>query len=267
MRVVLLVLFLCSLVAGEENPYLMSFEDLAKVQIVGATLTEKDLRSVPSAVTVFTQEEIKKLGLDNLQELMNFVPGFQAYKTANHSLGQAYSSRGRNVGTAGREVLVLVDGARTEDLFGGSSASTLSFYSLDRVKRVEFIRGPGSAIHGANSFLGVVNIITDKDLNEAEVQVSTDGAVDSYISASGLYEDMKLSAYFRRYYDKGENYRVEDPLSNNSISTSDPANIEELNLSLEYFDSSLDFSYAERHASEFYVVGVIDDDINEYRTE
>ena len=32
--------------------------------------------------------------------------------------------------------------------------------ALDNVKRIEFVRGPGSSLYGANAFAGVINIIT-----------------------------------------------------------------------------------------------------------
>ena len=181
----------------------MSFEDLANVEVVGSTLTSKDLSSVPSSVTVYGQDEIRRMGVDNLQELMNFVPGFQTYQTGDGPLVQTYSSRGRKSGTVGREILVLINGNRTEMLFSGGSAIPFSLYSLAHVRSVEFIRGPGSAVYGANAFLGVVNVVTDKNLNEVQVQVGTEGFVDTHLGTSGFYEGWKWSLNLRSLYDQG----------------------------------------------------------------
>lgn len=33
-------------------------------------------------------------------------------------------------------------------------------FDVDQIERIEVVRGPGSALYGANAFAGVVNIIT-----------------------------------------------------------------------------------------------------------
>ncbi|NIQ15888.1 MAG: TonB-dependent receptor plug domain-containing protein, partial [Candidatus Dadabacteria bacterium] len=64
----------------------------------------KELKTVPSAVTVFTHDEIKRMGLDSLDELMNLVPGFQSYRTSSLSLHPSLSSRGRRIGFTASEI-------------------------------------------------------------------------------------------------------------------------------------------------------------------
>ena len=245
----------------------MSFEDLANVEVVGSTLTSKDLSSVPSSVTVYGQDEIRRMGVDNLQELMNFVPGFQTYQTGDGPLVQTYSSRGRKSGTVGREILVLINGNRTEMLFSGGSAIPFSLYSLAHVRSVEFIRGPGSAVYGANAFLGVVNVVTDKNLNEVQVQVGTEGFVDTHLGTSGFYEGWKWSLNLRSLYDQGESYNLPNTFNNDVESTSDPREALDALLSLEYFDTLLEYRYFRRDTEEFYLLDNIDNSVNEYDTD
>jgi iron complex outermembrane receptor protein len=58
------------------------------------------------------------------------------------------------------KVLVLVDGRSVFiDYFGGVLWELLSV-DVDQVDRIEVVRGPGSALYGADAFAGVVNIIT-----------------------------------------------------------------------------------------------------------
>ena len=62
--------------------FTLSLEELLKVKVTGSTLTPKELKTVPAAVTVFTHKQINNLGMDSLDELMNMVPGFQSYRTS-----------------------------------------------------------------------------------------------------------------------------------------------------------------------------------------
>ena len=85
------------LLANEHLDYLfgLSLEELLKVKITGSTLTPKELKFVPSTVSVFAHKEIINLGLDTLDELMNLVPGFQSYRSSIFSMHYPFSSRGR----------------------------------------------------------------------------------------------------------------------------------------------------------------------------
>ncbi len=74
----------------------LPLEEMMQIKVTGSTLTEETLRKVPSSVTVFTRKEISKLGIDTLEELMNFVPGFQSYRQGEHATHHGYSSRGRD---------------------------------------------------------------------------------------------------------------------------------------------------------------------------
>ncbi|OUS00630.1 hypothetical protein A9Q81_10385 [Gammaproteobacteria bacterium 42_54_T18] len=58
------------LLANEHLDYLfgLSLEELLKVKITGSTLTPKELKFVPSTVSVFAHKEIINLGLDTLDE-------------------------------------------------------------------------------------------------------------------------------------------------------------------------------------------------------
>src|SRR5688572_31037277 len=94
------VVLLCLLGAGsradDDLAYLeLSLEQLLDVPVTGSTLTQETLKTVPSAVSVFTREHIDRLGMDYLYELLNLVPGFQFDRNASNSLAYTYSARGR----------------------------------------------------------------------------------------------------------------------------------------------------------------------------
>ncbi|EDQ6872424.1 TonB-dependent receptor plug domain-containing protein, partial [Salmonella enterica subsp. enterica serovar Inverness] len=65
-------------------------------------------------------------------------------------------------GTNSSHVLVLIDGVRL-NLAGVSGSADLSQFPVSLVQRIEYIRGPRSAIYGSDAIGGVVNIITTRD--------------------------------------------------------------------------------------------------------
>ncbi|MES2824883.1 MAG: TonB-dependent receptor [Pseudomonadota bacterium] len=145
----------------------MSLEELTQVIVTSSTLTEESLKTVPASITVFTRQQIQQLGVNTLEELMNYVPGYQSY--LSDMGGITYSSRSRRVANGNREVLILLDGQRLIHDSLGVSSYTDGDLPLDNVERIEFLRGPGSAIYGANAFMGVINIITTNNVSKASV--------------------------------------------------------------------------------------------------
>ncbi|HEX8825575.1 MAG TPA: TonB-dependent receptor, partial [Archangium sp.] len=111
----------------------------------------------PNATTVITAEDIRLSGATSLVQLLRRVPGADVMELGVGSAN--LSLRGFNQRVANK-VLVLVDG-RTEyqDFLGMTLWSSMPVELAD-IERIEVIRGPGSALYGANAMLGVVNIIT-----------------------------------------------------------------------------------------------------------
>ncbi len=132
----------------------MSLDEILEMTITGATRTEQTLKDVPSAVTVFTREQIQQLGIDFLDELANLVPGFQSYRMSDASIFNALTSRGHRIGQASAEVLVLIDGQRVEMPWTSGHVLATPKLPLSQIERVEFIRGPGSAVYGSNAMMG-----------------------------------------------------------------------------------------------------------------
>lgn len=115
----------------------------------------------PSAVTVIDEETIRASGIVDLTDIFRLVPGMYVghnagyFHTVNptvsyHGLTDAYS----------RGMQVLVDGRSVySPIYGGVQWSDIPL-AIEDIARIEVTRGPNSASHGANSFLGVINIIT-----------------------------------------------------------------------------------------------------------
>lgn len=146
--------------------YALSIEELFDLNVTGSTLSTENLKTVPSAVTVFEYKEIKRLAVSSLDELMPLVPGFQAYRSSSSSLHTQVSSRGRRIGNTASEILILIDGQRIEDPRASGSTVVMPKIPLSHIEKVEFIRGPGASIYGSNAMMGIINIYTRTNNNE-----------------------------------------------------------------------------------------------------
>ncbi|KXK32349.1 MAG: TonB-dependent receptor [Candidatus Brocadia sinica] len=142
-----------------------------------ATRQETPLSKAPSIVTVITAEEIKNLGYRTFIEILRTVPGFEILKRGDLGISLPVV---RGVQCENR-VRVMVNGHFTMNPARGGIFETFDDFPVENIKRIEIIRGPGSAVYGENAFLAVVNIITfdAKDIDGVKVS-SGYGNFDTY---------------------------------------------------------------------------------------
>jgi iron complex outermembrane receptor protein len=119
-------------------------------------LCEK-LINTPVTMSVLTSEVIGNAPSQNITDLMRLVPGVNTAQTSARDIN--LTLRGAT-GTLEDSTLVLLDGRSIyQDFFG---FVMWDFIPVDpaQIKQIEIIRGPASAVWGANALEGVVNIIT-----------------------------------------------------------------------------------------------------------
>jgi len=192
-----------------EDLFNLSLEQLFQVRVTSSTLTDQSLRTVPSSITVFTRKQIQQLGIRTLSELMNHVPGYQSYRT--DAIFSTYASRSRRSEPGSREVLLMMDGQRLNHDIFGHAGDAESEIQLDNVERVEFIRGPGSAIYGANAFLGVVSITTATELNDAGASYGSHQQQRAALNASHAFANgLQTSIHVQDLSDEGERQTLYD---------------------------------------------------------
>jgi iron complex outermembrane receptor protein len=134
-------------------------EQLLDVEITTASRTPSRLESAPGIVTVISQQDILNMGARTLGDVLNVVPGFTVGRALQGGFHTSLYVRGAFSLNA-ENVLILVNGKRLNDGITGGGLSFLPDLPLDDVRQIEVIRGPGSALYGANAFVGVVNIVT-----------------------------------------------------------------------------------------------------------
>jgi len=140
----------------------------------------------PSAVTVITKDEIRTSGANEFHDLLRRVPGMDVFdmKTYYPLLGARALA-----GLFSNRVLLLIDGReQLWELTGGAVWGCLSI-DLEEVERIEIIRGPGTALYGANAFSGVINIITVSENASPRREVLVSGGDSGRLRLSGRVRD------------------------------------------------------------------------------
>ncbi len=155
----------------------LDLQELLALPIVSSSKVEQRAGQAPAVVTVVTDDDIKNRGYSSLAEILRVVPGFyDVYDQVTHNVGV----RGINGGAraSGNVLKVMIDGEpvdfrpTTGNFFGEE------LIPIEAIKRVEIIRGPASALYGANAFLGVVNIITRSGADGDGVRLIARGTLD-----------------------------------------------------------------------------------------
>jgi iron complex outermembrane receptor protein len=136
---------------------------------LSASRLSQPINEAPAAVTVIDKQMIKDSGAWDLSEIFRLVPGmYVAYHADPYfSADSTVAYHGMVTTTTSDRMQVLIDGRSVySGLFGGVNWSDLPIVLAD-IERIEVIRGPDSASYGANSYLGVINIITSMRRNPA----------------------------------------------------------------------------------------------------
>jgi len=140
--------------------------------VVTANRFQQPVNTVLAPVTVVSRDDIDRWQSTSLFDVMRRLPGVNA--TQSGGRGQLSSIFVR--GTKSSHVLILVDGIRLNQA-GVSGSSDLSQFPMALVQRIEYIRGPRSALYGSDAIGGVINIITTREQNgtTATAGVGSDG--------------------------------------------------------------------------------------------
>lgn len=153
--------------AGQPTLEAEEFEPLvdAPTSISIATGSSIPLRRAPSVGTVITAADIANLGASNLDQVLESVPGLHVARS-NLTSTPMYVIRGINLGF-NPQVLMLINGVPATSIYTGNRGQGWSSLPIDNIARIEVIRGPGSALYGAEAFAGVINLITKRapDIN------------------------------------------------------------------------------------------------------
>ena len=139
--------------------------------LISATGSMKPVFLAPSVATVITKEEIEAMGATTLDEVLETVPGLHVQPSNSLSRMTLYSIRGILTERT-PQILLLVNGIPLKDPINENIGSRFTI-PVSMISRVEVVRGPGSAVFGADAFAGTINVITKdgQEINGTQVGV------------------------------------------------------------------------------------------------
>ncbi len=148
----------------------MSPTELANISVTIASGTAKPAYKSAAVTTVITAQQIKIMGATELHQVLETVPGLHVSIQAVTN-DPIYSMRGIN-NDVNAQVLFMLNGTRFSVPYKGSTMTGMAL-PVEAIQQIEVIRGPGSALYGADAFAGVINIITKKakDIDGTEVGI------------------------------------------------------------------------------------------------
>jgi len=155
--------------AAHLDVYNLSLAELGQVQISIATGNGTSLDKAPATASVIYAAEIEAMGARNLDEILASVPGLHVSLSSLSRLDSVYSIRGVHTGF-NAQVLLLLNGVPVQSTLQGGHPTMFRLPSAS-IARVEVMRGPGSAVYGADAYAGVINVITKDAAAIAGTQV------------------------------------------------------------------------------------------------
>jgi iron complex outermembrane receptor protein len=181
-------------------------EELALAQIYGneelvsiASGYQQRLSQAPAIATVITAEDFAAMGATDLDEALLAVPGLHVSHNSI-SYTPIYSFRGIFT-PLNPQTLMLLNGIPTTTMVTGSKGNAWGGLPLENIARIEIIRGPGSALYGADAYAGVINIITktatDTPGTRVGARYGSFKTRDAWILHGGKIGAVDIAAYFR----------------------------------------------------------------------
>ncbi|MBF0566597.1 MAG: TonB-dependent receptor, partial [Nitrospirae bacterium] len=163
---------------AEDEPFLASTKEellmfYEEKELTAATRYETPLKQAPVSAIIITAREIKDMGARNIVDVLKTVPEIGVTLSVNGIL--MFEMRGIST-LKSEKILFMIDGHVLHKPFQGQDLPQV-YYSIatEKIKQIEIIKGPASALYGADAFLGVINVVTKEPADIDGVQMAATG--------------------------------------------------------------------------------------------
>lgn len=150
-----------TIVAGQKTEIEIVCEPLTLTETITVSAVSRRPERIveaPAAVTVVSAEEIaQEASSGQVPKLLEFTPGVEVTQSGLYDFN--LNTRGFN-SSLNRRVVTLIDGRDPSVPFLGAQEWAAISFPMDDLQSVELVRGPSSALYGANAFNGVLNMVT-----------------------------------------------------------------------------------------------------------
>ncbi|AZZ91817.1 TonB-dependent receptor [Hahella sp. KA22] len=230
----------------EDSLWALSPEELGQIRVTSiASGTITPLDKAAAVTTVITAEDIAAMGATDIDEVLETVPGlhvgrsFQAYFPI-------YTFRGISGSDYNPQALLLINGSPLTTLAFGNRYTIWGGMPVKSISRIEVIRGPGSALYGADAFAGVINVITKTGSEmEGTLAGTRAGSFDTYsawLLHGGRIGDLQLGVTLEYMDTRGQKEEIKEDFMA-LIAPDDSLAPGEVNLGRQQAEVHMDMSY------------------------
>ena len=230
--------------------------------VVSALKRPRTVLKSPAIMSVITAKQIKQMGFRTLIDVLKIVPGF--YISMDETGEREIAVRGV-LDDASQKIKVLIDGHSINDVWRGGAMWNFDDLPVESIKRIEVIRGPGSALYGQNAFLAVIDIIT-KDTEDIDgFQVTTSGGSFSTQNYNLLFGrelgGLKISGFLDYFDTQGFSKKIEQDVLFPAAASRSPGQSQnrkektDLNLRLSYNNLEVKAKYMKKRKKDYIGVG------------
>ena len=194
----------------------LSLEELSNIEVTSVSKRAQNLQSAAAAITVVTNEEIRRSGATTVPDALRFVPGLNVAQQS--ASDWAVSARGFS--SVNSEKLLVLSDTRSiyTPLFSGVLWDVQDYLLAD-IDRIEVIRGPGATLWGSNAVNGVINITTKKAQDTQGLLIETAAGTNTKLNAAARYGDTANNGASYRVFGKYVDYG--DTINDSSHSNDD----------------------------------------------
>ena len=176
------------------------------VIVVTAQKREQSLADVPISVTAYGQERLETLGIEQFDELSDFVPGLEVQEQSPNNPGFVIRGITSDDGAATGEARVAVfqDGVSI-------SRARSAYVELFDIERVEVVKGPQATLFGRGALIGAINVIQNK-ADPGAYSASIEGTIGDYdrYEAKG-HVNLPVTDTFALRYNWSPHWRASPP--------------------------------------------------------
>ncbi len=148
--------------------------------VITGTLIARPAAETAEAITIVKSTTLQNMGIVNVEQAMSTITSNNPTTNVASSVG-SFSGGGSYAnlrGLGGARTLVLLDGQRLAgNAFNSNSAGSavdLSGIPFSAIDSVQVLREGASSLYGSDAIAGVINFITKKDYQGAEIDASAD---------------------------------------------------------------------------------------------
>jgi outer membrane receptor protein involved in Fe transport len=150
----------------------LALANLTDTIVVSASKTDSALIDAPATISLVTSETLASTPAQNYGDLLRSLPGVNVIQLSARDVNV---TNRQGTSTLSNSQLVLLDDRSIYLDFFGLVLWDFMPANMSDIKQIEVIRGPASAVWGANALTGVVNVITKTPRQTPGTTVSLTG--------------------------------------------------------------------------------------------